>query len=251
MAVLTQSGREAAALPVLPVWYNAFAEAEKLGCLSEMYSLAALCSTQNPIFIRPFSVRHASDALRPAFFDGRSDHLTLVNAYLTYTKVKLQGKVAVEQWCKDSFLSPRVLDEVDKIRAQLADPARVTRCKSLRFGDESFATNPFKALARSFFHQAAFKQRKGIDAYKVVHAAEPAILHPDSALVGGDHEWVVYDSFAHTSMPYLEIVTAVKAEWLMVSSLYYLHFYILTLLRMLPSSTMICGRRSVVRAAPN
>jgi pre-mRNA-splicing factor ATP-dependent RNA helicase DHX15/PRP43 len=204
---------------VHPVWYNAILKAHELNCSDEMVSLAALASTQQSIFVRPHSVRYAADAIRPWFFNGSSDHLSQLNALHAYVRTKLQGKIDMEQWCFDTFLSGRVLEEVLLIRQQLLALVRgflVGGLRSTEFGCETYDTNIRKALAQSFFHQSAFYTGKGDDIYVTVHDNHPAGIHPGSALVKCNYEWVIYNTFVYTGKQYLETVTAVDPTWLMV-----------------------------------
>ena len=209
----------ASKLPVHPVWYNAILKAHELNCSYEMVSLAALASTQNSIFVRPYGPRYAADATRAWFFDESSDHLSQLNALHAYVRTKLQGTIDMEQWCFDAFLSSRVLEEVLLIRQQLLAFARgflVGGPRSTSFGDETYTTNIRKALAQSFFHQSAFYTGKGDGIYVTVHDNHPAGIHPESALINSNYEWVIYNTFIYSGKQYIQTVTAVDPTWLIV-----------------------------------
>ncbi|KAK7426439.1 hypothetical protein QQZ08_007034 [Neonectria magnoliae] len=47
----------------------------------------------------------------------------------------------------------------------------------------------------------------------IVHGNHPAGIHPDSALGGSNHEWVIYDTFIYTGKQYMQTVAAVDPDW--------------------------------------
>jgi len=135
--------------------------------------------------------------------------------------VKSQGLIDMDQWCFDAFLSRRVLEEAIRIRQQLLPVIKAalkgpTRVKD--FGSKDYDIAIRKALARSFFHHAAFHDRKSYDndIYVTVHDNHPAGIHPNSGLTAINHEWIIYDSFVYTGKQYMQTVTAVDPDWLIV-----------------------------------
>ncbi|KAF4984239.1 hypothetical protein FZEAL_527 [Fusarium zealandicum] len=214
--MITREGRMAVKLPVHSVWMNAFREAHGLGCGLEMVGIAALMSTENSIFLRPYTTRYGADIARSRFFCPFSDHITHLNALHAFSKVQEQGEAGLDRWCSEAFLSRRVLEEACRIRLQLKTPvSQVLRAalRSTSFGLDDYELKIRKALARSFFYRSAFRQ-PGLDLYKMVHDSHPAGIHPDSALVGQGHEWVIFDAFIHTGKQYMQNTTAVDPDWL-------------------------------------
>ncbi|KAJ3524765.1 hypothetical protein NM208_g11925 [Fusarium decemcellulare] len=116
---ITFAGRKATQLPTDPIWMNAFEEAQKLGCLSEMIAIAALLSTQNSIFRRPEQQRYAADAAHRRF------------------KHPYKAK---DRWCHQAFLNQRVLEEVLEIRDQLFERVEtlVGTSKGMAFEDPDY-----------------------------------------------------------------------------------------------------------------
>ncbi|KAF4986865.1 hypothetical protein FDECE_15735 [Fusarium decemcellulare] len=117
--VITFAGRTATQIPTDPMWMNAFKEAQKLGCLSEMIAFAALLSTQNSIFRRPEQQRYATNAAHRRFKHPSADHMTHLNALYAYSLTKIQGKGPMDRWCYQAFLNRRILEEVLELRGQL------------------------------------------------------------------------------------------------------------------------------------
>lgn len=90
---ISETGRLAAKLPAHPDWYKAIVEGHKLDCSDDIISLAALNSTQNPIFARSHKVRYAPDTAHTQFACPISDHISQLNALHAYVRVSSQGKV--------------------------------------------------------------------------------------------------------------------------------------------------------------
>ncbi|RTE72017.1 hypothetical protein BHE90_013572 [Fusarium euwallaceae] len=228
---ITDKGREATKLPVDPVWYNAMVEGRKLGCLVEIVGIAALTAaqSQHSIFLRSFESRHDDDACRQTFARPMSDHISQLNVLHAYMEVKKDK--SENAWCQHWHLNRRVLEEALRIRGLLVRSAKalfgdITE-GNMSSGDKNYANNICKALARSLFCNVAIrdpgsKAAKGKgpvvenegDLYLTVHSNHHASLHPDSALVGIKHEWVVFDKFIHSGWhQYLQTATAIKPEW--------------------------------------
>lgn len=223
---ISETGRLAAKLPAHPVWYKAIVEGHKLDCSDNIISIAALNSTQNSIFARPHDVRYVADLAHTQFACPVSDHISQLNALHAYVRVSSQGKVDMDMWCFETFLDRRTLEEVIQIRIQLKDMAErllKARLKAANFGNLACHTNIRKALARSFFYRSAIYSDKGDDIYATVHDSWPAGIHPESSLVGINHEWVIFSEFVHTGRQYMQNITAVDPEWLIVR--FSIHLY--------------------------
>ncbi|KPM43385.1 hypothetical protein AK830_g3198 [Neonectria ditissima] len=153
------------------------------------------------IFLRPYAQRYVADAARVQFFSPLSDHMTQLNALHAYVRTKLQQRMDMKQWHFDAFLSQRTLQKIVQVRAQLKGIAQGLLnepLKALNFMDKDYSVKIRKTLAWSFFYHSAFhREDEGDDLYVTVHGSHPAGVHPDSALVGLNHEWVVYDIFVY------------------------------------------------------
>ncbi|KAM5383542.1 hypothetical protein ACJZ2D_001991 [Fusarium nematophilum] len=157
-----------------------------------------------------------------------SDHITQLNVLHAYVRAETEGE-DMDRWCHELFVNKRVLDKTLEIRNQLLSLVNILLGPiiGLDFGEgEGYFTRILKALARSMFWRVAIrdpgnKAAKGgaiikndQNLYRAVHGNHPAGLHPDSALVGIKHEWVIFDAFMHSGKQYMETVTAVELEWL-------------------------------------
>jgi pre-mRNA-splicing factor ATP-dependent RNA helicase DHX15/PRP43 len=88
---------------------------------------------------------------------------------------------------------------------------------STSFKDKNYHLNIRKALALGFFNQAAIYRPGRKDVYKTINTNQWALISPESALIQGNHEWIIYDKFIQSSKQYLRTVTAIQPEWLLVS----------------------------------
>lgn len=57
----------------------------------------------------------------------------------------------------------------------------------------------------------------GSNQYRLFHFNWQAAIHPRSSLVGLDHQWIVHSTFVYSHRQYLQTVTAIEPEWLIVS----------------------------------
>ncbi|KAJ4323984.1 hypothetical protein N0V84_004078 [Fusarium piperis] len=95
-ANITEKGSIAASMPMVrPAWYNVFLEASKLGCLSEVVTIACLLSSQGDLFMRPHEVRYSVDAKRRQFGHPESE-----NAFLAYLcRRNSFSEAELANWC--------------------------------------------------------------------------------------------------------------------------------------------------------
>ncbi|KAM0209798.1 hypothetical protein ACHAQI_006262 [Fusarium lateritium] len=225
---ITSKGKLAAKLPAHPVWYNAIAMAHELGCSQEMLTIAAIQSSQHPIFLRPRASRLAADLAHQRFACPVSDHITQLNAVHAYLQTESQSMqssgspvdINMREWCSDAFISMNAIEGVKLIRMQLrkffADLFKEDP-KAGNLESPEYDINIRKALAWAFSHQVAFSDG-GDDLYRVLHFNWPAGIDPDSSLIGINHQWIIYDSFVDTLQQHLTTVTAIEPEWIMGSN---------------------------------
>ncbi|KAM0421115.1 hypothetical protein ACHAPT_011186 [Fusarium lateritium] len=228
-AKITSKGRRAARLPMDPVWYNAMAEANTLGCLAEIVSIAAPTAAQSQhSILRPQGYRIVANAARRMFACPVSDHIAQLNALHAFCQARAKQAGRVDLWCRNRFLNRRVLEETLKVREHLVRIAKefFGTITGMDCGDGEYDDKICKALARSMFCNVAIRdpgsraakgngpivENEG-DLYRTVHRNHHAALHPDSGLIGIKHEWVVFDKFAHRGKEYQQTVTAIKPEW--------------------------------------
>jgi pre-mRNA-splicing factor ATP-dependent RNA helicase DHX15/PRP43 len=212
---LTPLGKLASEFPLDPALAVMLISSPEFYCSNEILSLTALLSVPQ-IFVRPASARKRADEMKALFAHPDGDHLTMLNVYHAFKGDQAQANP--RQWCHDHFISLRALQSADNVREQLK---RIMEKQGLDlmstpFQDKDYYTNIRRALVSGFFMQVAKKEASG-KTYRTVKDDQAVLLHP-STVLGADFEWVVYNEFVLTTKNYVRTVTAIKPEWLMVSS---------------------------------
>ncbi|KAF5657397.1 ATP-binding protein PRP16 [Fusarium circinatum] len=150
---VTRAGKAAATLFIDLTWHNAFEEAIRLGCLSELIDIAALASVKNPIILKPHETQHADGASR------LPDHLAQLNIMYTYlNRHRDMSSRELATWCHEAFLSQASLHEALDLRLGLVGWCkanfRVSEISFLTPGDKDYHDKIRKALAKRSAHHA-------------------------------------------------------------------------------------------------
>ena len=214
---LTTLGSLASNFPLDPALAVMLISSPEFYCSNEILSLTALLSVPQ-IFVRPASARKRADEMKALFAHPDGDHLTMLNVYHAF-----KGPEALanpKQWCHDRFLSLRALQSADNVRLQLRRIMETNELElmSTPFEDKKYYENIRRALVSGFFMQVAKREGTG-KTYVTVKDNQSVLLHP-STVLSQDSEWVVYNEFVLTTKNYIRTVTAVKPEWLLVSSIF-------------------------------
>mgnify|MGYP000860850772 CR=1 FL=1 len=185
----------------------------------DIVDIALVCSSQKSIFTNKPEFRELEDLSRMAFAAYPSDHLALLNAFGLYMRAfehKDDPNFSLQEWCAVHFLDMQVLEEIRWKRQELGPflknvaklpPTRASTREPWRVQ---------KALAIAFCNQTAIFHATP-DEYRTVHENVATRLSPLSSLLGGNYEWVVYTNFISSSgRVYIDIVTPIQAEWLLV-----------------------------------
>jgi ATP-dependent helicase HrpA len=123
-AMLTETGRKLARLPVDPRLGRMILEAGRTGCAREVLLITAALSIQDPRE-RPADARDAADAKHARFAEPGSDFLSLVNLwdYLREQQRELSGS-AFRRMCRTEYLHYLRVREWQDVHAQLSQAAR-------------------------------------------------------------------------------------------------------------------------------
>lgn len=186
----------------------------------DIVDIAVIFNNQKSIMSRASGYEQVADEFRAAFACGPSDHLAHANAFNHYQRaVKKSEECAefdLERWCTKHHLDSAVLEDVLRTRQQVGrllvgkiNPSRASKVNQVII---------YKALATAFSSRAAIYHAPA-DAYRTVHGNLTARLDPNSCLINGRFEWVVYTSLDKTgSNVMIGNATAINAEWLVVSA---------------------------------
>lgn len=203
---LTDLGKKMVEFPLDPPLSKMVVNSVNYKCSSEIITIVSMLSVP-PVFYRPKEHEEEADAVREKFFVPESDHLTLLNSYLQWSRNGYST-----QWCEDHYINPKSMKKAAEIREQLVDIMRQLRLPVETCGTEWDVVR--ETICGSYFHNAA--KLKGIGEYVNLLNGMPCNLHPGSALYGLGYtpDYVVYHELVMTSKEYMHCVTAVNAEWL-------------------------------------
>lgn len=84
---LTEVGKKMAKFPLDPHYSKVLLAAEGFGCMEEALSVVALLSSES-VLLNPPSKREQAKAARERFRSSYGDHLTLLNIFREFNKVK-------------------------------------------------------------------------------------------------------------------------------------------------------------------
>lgn len=212
---LTPLGKLASEFPLDPALAVMLVSSPEFYCSNEILSITALLSVPQ-IFVRPNSARKRADEMKNLFAHPDGDHLTMLNVYHAFKGTQPQSNP--KQWCHDHFLSLRALQSADNVRLQLKRIMETHEIElvSTPFEDKKYYENIRRALVSGFFMQVAKKESSG-KTYSTVKDNQSVLLHP-STVLAQESEWVLYNEFVLTTKNYIRTVTAIKPEWLLVSS---------------------------------
>jgi HrpA-like RNA helicase len=115
---LTPLGYHLATLPVDPCLGKILLYGAIFRILDPCLTIAACMSFRSPFF-SPLEVRELADEKKRAFNKGESDHLTLLNAYDSWQKVR--GSRGEWKFLKTNFLSRNTLEMIGDMRRQFAE----------------------------------------------------------------------------------------------------------------------------------
>lgn len=117
---LTALGYHLATLPVDPRVGKLMIYGSLFNCIEPALTIASSMASRSP-FISPFDQREAADEARKNFAIDGSDHLTILNAFCQWKKLKdsKPGK-SVNSFLKDNFLGRLTLHQMEDLRNQFS-----------------------------------------------------------------------------------------------------------------------------------
>lgn len=118
---LTPLGFHLARLPVEPHIGKMILFGALFGCLDPVLTIAASLSFKDP-FLIPLGKEKLADARRKELSKNtKSDHLTVLNAFLGWEESKRYGPKAEKDYCWDNFLSSNSLKMLNDMKGQFAE----------------------------------------------------------------------------------------------------------------------------------
>lgn len=213
-----------AALPLEPMYAKAIILSRSLECINEMIIVVSMLSVENIFFI-PHDKKESAKLARAQFSAVEGDHLTLLNIYLAYKSTSLSLR---KGWCRDNFINGRSMEKVDDIKNQLLDyckemklltedeerRSREQLSTSFSFTSSEKSERFLKALASSFFMQAAVRQPNGSYYVRTLTDCKETFIHPSSGLFQRKPKCVIYNELVCTTRNYMRDVSVIDVSWL-------------------------------------
>ncbi|XP_056423434.1 putative ATP-dependent RNA helicase DHX57 isoform X2 [Hyla sarda] len=89
-------------------------------CLDPALTIAASLAFKSP-FVCPWDKKEEANKKKQEFAVANSDHLALLQAYKAWSTVMRENTRAAYQYCRDNFLSSRVLQEITSLKRQFTE----------------------------------------------------------------------------------------------------------------------------------
>ena len=204
---ITELGKEMDTLPLEPHIARMLLEAKRYDCVEDVATIAAFLSCFRSVWQRPQGMEEAADEHHRRFAHQHSDALTLLDIWERYEAVEGDGG-----WCRDNFLSVKVMKEAAQVRAQLIRYL-------LQLGTKVSRTNNKPLIRRAvaaglIYHLLGHKNGH---AYEGVFRSIPSVfIHPKSTLFGKlvTYRWLVAAEISSSTKLFARICTAVDPAWL-------------------------------------
>ena len=208
---LTPVGRQLARLPIDPRVARMLVAAKQEGCLSEVLTVAAALSVQDPRE-RPLDKQEAVSQAHAEFVDERSDFLAYLRIWKWFEEALVHKKSnrALVQECHARFLSYLRLREWRELHAQLhaliAEMGWRLNEKPARYEEIH------RALLAGLLGNIGFKSEEAgiyLGARQIKF-----VLSPASALKKKAPKWVMAAELTETTRLYARCVAAIEPEWI-------------------------------------
>ncbi|CAD6893373.1 unnamed protein product [Tilletia laevis] len=210
----TPVGERMAEVPLEPMFAKVLLDSATFRCSSEILSIAAMTSVQNP-FIIPDEGRSAAGAAgeleRRKFTAEEGDHLTLLNVYSAFVNPRV-GKSSAK-WCARHRLNFKALSRAVSIRAQL-EKYLVRWGVDAKVSCEGDVGRLRRCLVSGYFKNAAKMMPDG--SYRSVRENAILHVHPSSVLFNRmpSTKWVIFHEVVETTKRFMRDVTVIEEDWL-------------------------------------
>lgn len=211
---LTSVGKKMASLPVDPPLAKVLLESEKLGCVEEILTIAALAGESSNLFYGSAKYKRKVQLARDRFKDPHGDPFLWLNVYNAWL-----ANDQSEEWCFENGIQWKVLDEAAEIREQLHGELQ---CKGIGFTTKRGARCPpekisefvRKSYLAGHFRQCASKKERGFAYSGFLHPDAPdTYLHGSSCLFKIPPPFVIYTDVVITKRPFMRGVIEIELEW--------------------------------------
>ncbi|HSH42534.1 MAG TPA: ATP-dependent RNA helicase HrpA, partial [Arenicellales bacterium] len=205
---LTGVGRRLARIPADPRIGRMLLAAGEHGCASEVLTIAAALSVQDP---RDFPADHLEQARQAHAVDRheKSDFLGLLNLWQRYRRATRElSRRQRTRWCREHFLSGVRMREWRNVRDQLNSIARELKIPINKSPAPEAAVH--KALLTGLLGNIA---RRHTDNEYLGTQGKKLYIHRGSALFKTKPKWLMCAELVHTGRLYARTVAAIDPAW--------------------------------------
>ncbi|ROW08569.1 hypothetical protein VPNG_06221 [Cytospora leucostoma] len=197
----------------------------------EVAAIVALLD-EDGIQLRTGPAASLADLVHARFMDPHGDHLTLLNIWEAYTfqsatvcaRMSRQDRSEhLYRWCQEHYLNYEGLQAAERaFQSLLAFAKREMRLPAnhqfkpaprQNWNDPEFSVIIRKALLKSGFLKIAVRD-PNTDGYRTLGENQSGLVAPGSAMVKGEYEFIMYDGFIRTGLPYFTTVSGIDRRWL-------------------------------------
>ncbi len=206
---LTAIGHQLARLPIDPRVGRILLEASRLGCLSEMLTIAAALSVQDPN-VRPSDRKQDADRVHARHQHQASDFLSYLVLYRAYETKRNDGtRSALRRWCRKNYLSYPRMREWEDLRHQVAE--LVERMDWPLNEGKAPDDDIHRAVIPGFVRHVAIRG-KG-HAYLGTKNVQ-VFVFPGSTLFAVKPKWIISAERVETTRLYARIVAPIRRAWI-------------------------------------
>lgn len=206
---LTEIGKRMARLPVDPRYARILVAAAEQDCLSELITITAGLSIQDPRE-RPHEKRQAADQLHNEYADKDSDFITLLKLWnLFKEQQQALSNNQLRKWCKSHFINYLRMREWQDIVSQLKKS--VAELGYRLTSQEADYDRIHQALLPGLLSHLGFrdKEREYLGARNSRY-----LVFPGSPMAKATAKWIVCAELMETSRLFARMVAKIQPEWI-------------------------------------
>ncbi|MDH3282873.1 MAG: ATP-dependent RNA helicase HrpA, partial [Gammaproteobacteria bacterium] len=205
---LTPLGRRLARFPVDPRLGRMLLAAERIGCLSEVLTIAAALAVQDPRET-PESARREAQQHHRRYDQHGSDFIALLALWSDYqSQTEILSNRELRRYCKQNFLSFARMGEWRDVRRQLAQVSR--EMELARNQKPAKPDDIHRALLSGLLGNIATLDEK--HAYVGTYQKK-LFVHPSSSQFNRTPKWIMAAELVDTSRLYARVTAPIKPEW--------------------------------------
>ncbi|PRT52629.1 putative ATP-dependent RNA helicase DHR2 [Wickerhamiella sorbophila] len=216
---ITKFGSKMSVLPVDPALAAVLVHAvdQEVHVRDAVIDIAACLNVPDLLLTPPVAKQGEVAEARAELFPAAAQYGDLIlvkQIYDAYESLVASGagRRDVRDWCARIAVSPRAMQSVNQIRAQLRRYLRLTRERDQ--ADED--TIDYELIIKSFLRGYPTNTAVGLAdrRYQSTVNNQPINIHPSSSLFGRRSAAIMYLEYVFTTKAYARVVSPVELDWL-------------------------------------